>query len=81
MFVPLEACSLRTIITFSLIVLVVAVQLRRWDIIKPTLVLLFVFSGSASSGVIRISMLPVHRLKTYIREGFVIKSAHSWAIS
>ena len=47
MFVPLEAC---TIITFSLIVLVVAVQLRRWDIIKPTLVLLFVFSGSASSG-------------------------------
>ena len=49
MFAPLEACSLRTIITFSLIVLAVAVQLRCWDSIKPTLVLLCVFSSSASS--------------------------------
>ena len=58
MLAPLEACSLRTIITFSLIVLYVAVQLRRWDSVKPKLFLLCVFSGSASSGVISILVPP-----------------------
>ena len=56
MLAPSEACSPRTIITFSLIVLAGAIQLRRWDSIKPTLVLLSVFFGSASSGVIGILM-------------------------
>ena len=58
MFAPLEGCSLRTIITFSFIVLYGAVQLRRWESGKPILVLLCVFSGSASSGVMRILMPP-----------------------
>ena len=35
MFVPLEACSLRTIIAFFFIVLAGAVQLRRWESVKP----------------------------------------------
>ena len=42
----------------NIIVFAGAIQLRRWDSIKPTLILLCVFSGSASSGVIGILMPP-----------------------
>ena len=45
-------------ILFSLIVLAGAVQLRRLDSIKPALVLVCVFPGSASNRIIRILMPP-----------------------